>query len=422
MRVCLMVAGAFLAMASTTSAQELVQIAAAQPENCLDYTGTDAQQWKTVCSIAIESGRLESRELAMARLNRGAAYVAMGDTSRAAIDYGEAVRLTEVAMDPARPDAASFFRRGMALHALGQIDRAQRDYDEALRLEPDNVLAIINRGIILSTRKGDYRAAIADFDKALQLRPEAVGALIYRGEAYAKLGRFGPSLADLDRAIELAPGNAEARVFRGLTHARRGNPRLASADYAAALEIDPRNVDALVNRAAIHATRGEYVSAVAALDTAIELRPDNTLAWYNRGYVKFAQKQYEAAIADYSNALARDPMLVAAYVNRCLARVLAGQDPRLAVVDCDVALRAMPNNLDARETRGFIHLKLGDTETALAEYGASLELDPNRPLALYGRGLAKIRKGDKAGGEADRAAARALHAGIDGEFSRYGLN
>ena len=145
---------------------------------------------------------------------------------------------------------------------------------------------------------------------------------------------------------------------------------MASADYAAALEIDPRNVDALVNRAAIHATRGEYAPAVAALNTAIELRPDNTLAWYNRGYVRFAQKQYEAAIADYSNALARDPMLVAAYVNRCLARVLAGQDPRLAVVDCDVALRAMPNNLDARETRGFIHLKLGDTETALAEYGA----------------------------------------------------
>jgi tetratricopeptide (TPR) repeat protein len=82
----------------------------------------------------------------------------------------------------------------------------------------------------------------------------------------------------------------------------------------------------------------------------------------------------------------------------------------------------MPNNLDARETRGFIHLKLGDIETALAEYGASLKLDPNRPLALYGRGLARIKRGDREGGEADRAAARALYAGIDREFTGYGMN
>jgi hypothetical protein len=44
------------------------------------------------------------------------------------------------------------------------------------------------------------------------------------------------------------------------------------------------------------------------------------------------------------------------------------------------------------------------------------------PSASYGRGLAKRKKGDQAGGDADIAAARAVHAGIADEFAKYGMN
>jgi hypothetical protein len=40
---------------------------------------------------------------------------------------------------------------------------------------------------------------------------------------------------------------------------------------------------------------------------------------------------------------------------------------------------------------------------------------------LYGRGLAKARKGDRNGGTADIATAKAIKSDIADEFARYGL-
>ena len=57
----------------------------------------------------------------------------------------------------------------------------------------------------------------------------------------------------------------------------------------------------------------------------------------------------------------------------------------------------------ARDTRAFIYLKLGDFSKAISEYGLALQTDPNHARALYGRGLAKAKSGDKTGGDADMA-------------------
>ena len=77
--------------------------------------------------------------------------------------------------------------------------------------------------------------------------------------------------------------------------------------------------------------------------------------------------------------------------------------------------------MHTRETRGFIFLKLGERDIALREYEAALRTDPDRPLALYGRGLVRVAKGDLKSGEADKAAARALMPGVERQFTTYGV-
>jgi hypothetical protein len=44
-----------------------------------------------------------------------------------------------------------------------------------------------------------------------------------------------------------------------------------------------------------------------------------------------------------------------------------------------------------------------------------------KPVLLYGRGLAKQKKGDLAGGDADIAAAKAKRVSVAEEFVRYGV-
>ena len=51
----------------------------------------------------------------------------------------------------------------------------------------------------------------------------------------------------------------------------------------------------------------------------------------------------------------------------------------------------------------------------------ALRLDPRLASSLYGRGLAKLKKGDTADGDADISAAKAIEAKIVEEFARYGV-
>jgi tetratricopeptide (TPR) repeat protein len=145
------------------------------------------------------------------------------------------------------------------------------------------------------------------------------------------------------------------------------------------------------------------------------------LAFFDRGYAYFGKHQYELAVTDYGTAIFFAPTMGQAYLNRGLTRTIQGKDLVEALADCDQALKLLPLSIVARETRGFIYLKLGDPAIAIKEYEAALQIDANRPLALYGLGLAKIRMGRKSEGEADQAAALVLNPAIASEFSIYGV-
>ncbi len=383
-------------------------------------TREDAASRAAACSRALATRKLQPDEIALARLTRGIARTALGDNVLASEDYAEAVQRYDQLINPANPDALALFRRAVALDASGKTDEALDEYGKAIKTDPKASLAFLGRGVLLAARKRSYDRAIEDFDKVLVLEPDNVDALISRGDAFSQLGEPGRAMADLNRAVELAPRNASALIARGQAESRRGNQAAAERDYEAATKADPRSDRALVNLAAVTALRGEFAAAIPLLDRAIEIDPRNPLAFYNRGYDHFALKQYDKALADYGTAITLEPAMGLAYNNRALTRVILGTDLKLALDDADQALKLLPISLDVRETRGFIFLKLNEPAQALVNYDAALDLDPNRALSLYGRGLARLRQGD-AGGKGDQEAALTINPDVANEFGRYGV-
>ena len=373
------------------------------------------------CSEIIKGNMPAAAELALVFLNRASAYKAMGDQKHADMDYAEALRRYDNLVNPDQPVAQVIYQHAVVLQALGQVDRALALLNEAVRLEPLNAVPLIERAYIVAHYNGDLANAIMDFDKALALAPDNVEALLGRGDALGRTGDFARSLADLDRAIVLAPGDTRAHVMRGLANARRNDAQSAATDYDAALRLDPRNTDALVNRAALYSLAGQQDKAIADLDAAIAIRPNDPLAFFNRGYAHFARRQFDLAIDDYSAAISLDPRMGVAYNNRCATRVLAGRDVPQALVDCNKALELAPDSIDVRNTRGLVYLKIGQPALARVEYDGALKHDPRNALALYGRGLARIRTGDAMGGDADRKAAAGLDHDIEFQFRSYGL-
>jgi hypothetical protein len=64
---------------------------------------------------------------------------------------------------------------------------------------------------------------------------------------------------------------------------------------------------------------------------------------------------------------------------------------------------------------------MGDLDKSIADYDAALRLQPHRAWSLYGRGLAKVRKGLTTAGEADIAAATAIRPRIEDEARKHGI-
>ena len=383
-------------------------------------TQADGRSRAIACSKALQSRQLKPDEIALARLTRGIARTALGDKALAGEDYIEAVQRYDRLIDPSNPDSLALYRRAVALDASGETDKALEDYGAAIKADPKPSLAFLGRGVLLAVRKRAYDRAIEDFDKVLVIEPDNVGALVSRGDAFGQLGDLGRAMADLNRAVALAPDKPTVLLARGQIESRRGNLAGAARDYEAALKLDPRYADAMINLAAIRSMEGKPGPAIELLGRAIAIDRSNPLAFYNRGYAEFALKQYDKAIADYSSAIELDPRLGLAYNNRALSRAVAGTDLVAALADSDQALKLLPLNLEVRDTRGFIYLKLGDPALALNEYNAALTTDPNRALSLYGRGLARIRMGD-AVGKGDQEAAITINPEVADDFAVYGL-
>lgn len=120
---------------------------------------------------------------------------------------------------------------------------------------------------------------------------------------------------------------------------------------------------------------------------------------------------------------AEDSRMTAALSNRCTARALMGQDLALALKDCNRVVSgsskgSIPTILDSR---AFVRLRLGDYDEAIEDYDAALKMNPQMAAALYGRGIAKVRKKKITDGEADITNAEKIAPKIAEQFTVLGI-
>jgi len=207
-----------------------------------------------------------------------------------------------------------------------------------------------------------------------------------RAGAYFSRGLFEQAIRDLDQAVKLNPNYARAFVHRGR----------------------------------VYRSMGQYDRAIQDFDQAIKLEPTYAHAFVERGSVYSHQGQHKRAIQDFDQAIKLDPAYGSALSDRCLSRATLGQLQE-ALMDCNNALWLRPGQGRATtlNVRGIVYLKMKQFDSAIADFDAALKLAPNSASSLYGRGLAKIKKGDTAGGNADIKAARAIKADIADQLARY---
>ena len=302
-------------------------------------------------------------------------------------------------------EVASLLVQALALHQAGRLAEAEKIYGQILAIDPDQFDARHLLGFIFHQR-GDSALAVHHIDLALQKNPDNILALNNRGIALNALKRFDEALASYDRAIAVRPDFLEALMNRGntLQELRRLDAALASFDRAIA--VRPDHVDAYYNRAnTLHALK-RFDAALASFDRALALRPDSAAALANRGVTLHALARFEEALASYDAAVALWPDSDAVFANRGITlHALKRFDEALASLDRALALR--PDNAEALASRGVTLHVLRRFEEALASYVRALELRSDSAEAHSNRGvtLFELRRYAEALASCDRALA-----------------
>jgi tetratricopeptide (TPR) repeat protein len=239
-------------------------------------------------------------------------------------DYQRAVDLyTEGLGDTSHPAKARrnlLRQRAFAYEDLHQYDRAEADYDAALAIEPVDPDYYAKRGFYF-IRRARYDEALADFRKGGALDPKDGGYPYGEGQAYEKIGQHEKAV---ERYTEAIRRNAKVATYyreRGSAYNYLGKFSEAFADYDKALE----------------------------LGYSFPVPRETAMAHLGRGYALLRLEKYQRAIDDF-----------------------------------DAVLKVVPRASNALGWRGTAYQDLGKGPEAIADYKATLAIDPKNGDAIDG--------------------------------------
>jgi tetratricopeptide (TPR) repeat protein len=333
-----------------------------QADICYGMTGANAPAKIAACTKAIDEEGLTAGALALAYLNRGLAESGPGSEQRSRTDFRNAIKVFTEAITTSPLNAQLYIQRGVVYQTIGEADRAILDYSDAIRLAPRETLPLINRGVVLYTRKDNNEGAIGDFNAALKINSKEISAYINRGIVYRKKGDVDRAIADFTTAIKLLPEKMEPVSVKVVPDAVTSQLAASSAQQAQ-------------DRANHYALQGAFV-------------------YFQRGLSYYDKTDYDKAITDFTEAIRLNPRDAAGYVGRGAAWMYK-ENYKQAIADFSEGLRLAPGQAFAHMQRGIAYHRIGDADHALEDYTLAHELTPKDPNPLVNRGIVYYTKKGK---------------------------
>lgn len=325
----------------------------------------------------------------------------LGDVTGALEDYTEAVSLA--------PTAEWLVEVGNLSLELGHLQAALNDFTSVLLMEPDYLLALLNRTAV-HLRLELLDEALADAERAVALRPDLGVTWLRRGEARHARGEDREALADLDRALALEPSVAGAWAARAGTRTALGDLAGAIDDYRQAMLRGQTGPDVRTNLAQALRRAGELQAARDEIEPVLRADPNDKRALSLRAAVRRDLGDHDGALADYGRLIALDPDAWRGHYNRAHLRAQLG-DAAGAIPDYDHAIELAPEEYVLWLDRGDLRRHEGDLEGALADLRQAAALEQEDPKIDLALGLALHQA--KAYAEADAALTRYLEAAPD---------
>ena len=301
----------------------------------------------------------------------GLAYQNNHESKRAMVAYQRARELN--------PDnLQAWFNGGMIQHEEGMLHPALQCYLRAIELDPEQSKIWCNLGA-LQFQLGEFQHSVDSLNRAVGLKPDYARAWDNLAGSLCALDQLDEAERCCHRALNYKPDYADPSFKLGTIYFQEGRMEEAEKAFRKVLEINPG-----------YPLAGHYLAMVLArtnrLDNALEVcemaatPPGETelpsLAWNEMAFHRYERGEYAEAIRAYEKALTFTP--------------------ERAVIWLDA---------------GVAHQQLGELDQARRHYEQAVELDPELARAWHNLGAIRQEIGDVKGGqeaieEAERLLAR----------------
>jgi tetratricopeptide (TPR) repeat protein len=352
---------------------------------------------------------------------RGYEFLQAGELGKALSDFDRAVALSPAWSVPAANRAIVFIHRG-------KLDEAKAALAQAAAIDPSDFIVHQARGLI-AAQEGRPLEAVDEFTEVLRREPANGFTLKARAAAYEQLGKLHEALADIDRVLEADPKDESALWESARLHAGLGEADAALATNARVIALRPEDAGPVGNRGELLWRLGRKAEAMDSWGKAIVLidralkqpNPDASMLLRQKSSILSLRGDHKLAVAAANEGLRRFPGSVRFITERCRARAEGGFEIALGIKDCDEAIRYDKGYTDAFIARAVGKLRMEKWDEAIADASAALAMVPNLHDAYFVRAIARLRKGDRTGGEKDLAEARRLSFDIDGQYAPLGI-
>lgn len=190
-------------------------------------------------------------------------------------DYPDAIKWLEKAVefDPKNEDA--WYYLGRAYYTKGRLPEARKVFQQLLGLDPHDVRAENNLGLILET-EGKPAAAIEAYRRSIEwqeqnLRPSEQ-PYVNLGTLLLEQGDTNDALQPLQKAVELAPANPYCHLRLGMAYRKLGRLNDAQRELETATQLDPENAAAHYQLGRVLKENNSLARAQAEFERAAELQ------------------------------------------------------------------------------------------------------------------------------------------------------
>lgn len=277
--------------------------------------------------------------------------------------FDEAVRLSDKALEVEPEEVNALLVRGVALLQLGRPADAEPSLRKAAEIEGELAQshAALGEALLALDRAAE---AEKEFARALEIDPALGGTRLNLAVALWRRQAYADAEAELSRLETARQATVDSRVLHGQVLEKLGRPTDAAAAYGRALELDPKHPDALEFRQRLSAASGDAAAVLADLEARVAADPKDLAArraladaYARAGRSGDAAKQVEAI-----GALAPDDPATYDLAGDLVVETAPLDAARQYVR----AVRLAPENVEFR-------IKLGAALVRAAKYDAALE-------------------------------------------------